>query len=57
MLNYVLGGSLDGRGAGGRRDTRVCMAKSRCWMAGTLTTLLTTCAPMYSKKLKRIGVF
>lgn len=53
MLNYVLGGSLDVRG---RRDTHICMAESRCCVPETVTELLITYAPLYSKKFNRTGV-
>ena len=52
MLNYVLAGSLDGRGAWGRRDTCICMAESRCCVPRTVTMLLITYAPVYNKVLK-----
>ena len=45
-----MGGELGGEGI------RVCVWPSHAAGHLKLTTLLITCAPMYSKKLRRIGV-
>ena len=39
-LCSMLCGSLDGRGVGGRMDTRVCMAEFLCCLPESITTLL-----------------
>ena len=42
-------GSLDGRGAWGRRDTCECVAESLCCPSETITTLLISSTPIYNK--------
>ena len=49
----MLGGSLDGRGLGGRMDTCVCMTESLCYLPANITTLLISYTPVRNKKLRK----
>ena len=49
----MLGGSLDGRGLGGRMDTCICTAESFFHPAETITTLLISYTPIQNKKLTK----
>ena len=50
--NFTIGGSLDGEGVQGRRDTCICMAESLHCSSETITILLIGYTPIQNKKFK-----
>ena len=55
--NLTIGGSLDGKGVQGRRDTCICLAESLHCSPETITILLIGYTPIQNKKFKLKKIF